>query len=96
MDVEEEIIGLEKRLAKFDQQIEQLELEINSGNRKLREDLRPQMKVIRQRRRYAEERLEKIRLAKAESWLDEDFRVGILTIFDDIGRRINSLFSYIA
>lgn len=96
MNMEEEIQNLESRLVKFNQEIGQLEVEIEKGNQKLKEDLRPQLEAIRQRRRYAEERLEKARLEKAESWLDEDFRAGLLAIFDDIGRRIDSLFGRVS
>jgi hypothetical protein len=94
MNMEEEIINLEKRLAEFDLEIAQLEASINYGHKSLEKEFRPQLEAIRQRRRYVEERLGKAQLVKAESWWDEDFRAGILLIFDDIGRRINSFFSH--
>lgn len=96
MNAVEEISNLERRLARFDQKIGQLEAEIDKGNQKLKEDLRPRLEVIRQRRRYAEERLRGARLEQAESWMDEDVRAGILAVFDDIGRRIDSLFGRIS
>ena len=94
MNMEEEIIKLEKRLSEFDLQIAQLEASINNGHKSLEKEFRPQLEAIRERRRYVEERLGKAQLVKAESWWDEDFRAGILAIFDDIGQRINSFFSH--
>jgi hypothetical protein len=93
MNVEEEITSLERNLAEFERQIDQLETSIGNGNHKFKEDIYSQMRAIRQHRRYVEEQLGKARLAKAESWLDEDFLTGIMIIFDDIGQRIDSLFN---
>lgn len=90
----EEIINLERKLAEFDQQIAQLEASISNGHKNLEKEFHPHLEAIRQRRRYVEERLGRVQLIKAESWWDEDFRAGILTIFDDIGRRINSFFNH--
>jgi hypothetical protein len=88
-----EIINLEGRLVEFDQQIAQLEASIGNGHKNLEKEFHSHLEAIRQRRRYVEERLGRAQLVKAESWWDEDFRAGILTIFDDIGRRINSFFN---
>jgi hypothetical protein len=94
MNMEEAIINLERILAEFDQQIAQLEASINKGHKNLEKEFHSHLEAIRQRRRYVEERLGRAQLVKAESWWDEDFRAGILTIFDDIGRRINSFFNH--
>jgi chromosome segregation ATPase len=92
MTVAEEIKHLGARLVKFSEQIRDLENEIEGADPKLKEDLNAELKAIREQRRHAEDRLGASRVKAADAWADEDFRAGILSVFDEIGRRIDVLF----
>jgi chromosome segregation ATPase len=93
MKVDQHIEQLEGRLAAFDDQIKEMEGKIDDANSKLKEDLALDLNHIKKKRHHAEEQLAQLRLNKAESWADEEFRSGMFAVFDDIGRRLGGLFT---
>lgn len=96
MNHENEILRLESLLARYRAKTAALQTEVARADAKLREDLGRELIEIHHRQRQAEEHLAQARLQQAESWIEEDFGTGLFAIFDDLGRRIDSLFGRVA
>lgn len=96
MDHDDKIRQLEQRLAEMDEHIAELERRLPNAPTQERGALDRELSAIRERHRHAEQRLAQEKLEQAESWQEEDLETGILEIFDDIGRRIDAMFSRIA
>ncbi len=96
MNHETEITRLETLLARYRSMTAALQDEVGRADAKLREDLHRELGEIHHRQRHAEEHLAQARLQQAESWVEEDFGTGLFAIFDDLGRRIDSLFGRMA
>lgn len=88
----EQIDQLGVRLDELNGRIRAMERELGRiADSKRRETYRGELKVLREKRHVAEERLAELRLREAESWEDEDFLSGVLEIFDEIGERLQRL-----
>lgn len=81
---------LEQRLADWHQRILQIEQSIDSVDGKTRDQYQQELKEIHQHRGEVEAKLTELKIAKAEEWEKEDFREGMIEIFDSIGARIDA------
>ncbi|BAW80550.1 hypothetical conserved protein [Candidatus Nitrosoglobus terrae] len=90
VNIEAGIASLERSLPGFMEKLTELEEVLANGHKALKKEFHPHVEDIKLRRLYIEERLRRVKLVHAESWWDEDFRAGILTVFDNLGERINS------
>jgi len=93
MDHEHDVARCERQLRRYRERMQLLEAEIVRADAKLREDLNREVAGLRRLYRRAEEHLAHARLGAAESWVEDDFGTGLFAIFDDLGRRIDGLFS---
>lgn len=95
MSIEEQIQQLQKRLADWEAEMNELQAEIATSDKdaKVKEGLLSELDALQARRRLAEERLAELRTQEAEAWADDTLLTGILDIFDDIGRRLDAVIS---
>jgi hypothetical protein len=89
----DEIQVMENRLSQWANRIDSLSREIESANPKLRETYRTELRELERKRFEAERHLAQLRIASAESYEKEDIQAAVLSIFDDIGRRLDRLIS---
>lgn len=84
-----DIQALERQLRHLEGRIEDLESRLANAGTGLARQYDADLDALRERHKRAESELSRLRLTDAESWEDED----IFAIFDDIGRRLDRLFS---
>ena len=82
---------LEDKLAEWDARIGQLRAMMNQGDYSLRACCKQELDMLAEKRHQAEAAVSELRLREAESWEEENFRTGLLDIFDEIGNRLNRL-----
>ncbi len=92
---EEQIQRLESWENDLNNRIAALDSQLDSVPPKLRETFSDELKLLRKQRSEADKRLAELRLEKAESWREEDLQAGIVNIFDDIGRRLDRMFTQV-
>lgn len=63
-----------------------------TANSKLHEDLAHEMNTLRNRKRQLNDALAACRLRQTQSWKNEDFKAGIIFIFDELGRNLDRWF----
>jgi len=87
----DDILFLEDKLAEWDARIGQLRAMMNQGDYSLRACCKQELDMLAEKRHQAEAAVSELRLREAESWEEENFRTGLLDIFDEIGNRLNRL-----
>ncbi len=93
---EERIRQLETRLAGWENRIDELEEELARSEAAIRNRYFRDLQDLKEKRDAARNRIAELRLRRAESWEDDDLQAGIIRVFDDIGSRINRLFSNVS
>lgn len=84
---------LEQRLAHWDRELRSLEQRLAQADPAQREEFGKEIQTLHGERREAEEHLLKARTDDAEAWARDDIGKGLLRIFDNIGTRMEHLFS---
>lgn len=85
------VLFLEDKLTEWDARIGQLQAMMSQGDYSLRACCKQELDVLSEKRHQADTALSELRLREAESWEEENFRTGLLDIFDDIGTRLDRL-----
>jgi len=89
----DEIQVLENRLSGWADKLGEMERQLDSADPKLRETYRAEIRELERKRLQAEQHLAELRIADAESYTREDLQAAVLSIFDDIGRRLDRMVS---
>lgn len=95
MTDKQDIRRFETHLEDLDRRMHGLQTELDKVDPGLRASYKNELAALATDRQAAQEQLARLRLADAESWQEEDLETGILEIFDQIGERLNGLFSRI-
>lgn len=93
---EEAIRRLENQLDGWDDRIHQLENELERFGPRTRSRYFRDIQELKERRDAVKNRINLLKIRRAESWEEEDLQAGILRVFDDIGIRVNRLVSRVS
>ncbi len=84
---------LEHQLDSWDKRLHEVERMMQKGDRKTRVCCEKERRALLELRQLAGDTLAQLRLEEAESWEEENFRTGVLDIFDQIGHSLDRLVS---
>ena len=82
---------LEKHLHDWESRVHELEAIMEKGDSKTSGCCEKERRALLELRQLAADTLAKLRLEEAHSWEEENFRTGVLDIFDQVGRSIDRL-----
>lgn len=88
MTVQEEIQDLERRLRAYEERIAQLETDSKG---RLDAGHAAELDTLRAWQHLGERHLQELRVKEASAWADDNFRSGLLSVFDRIGERLSRL-----
>ncbi len=84
---------LEHQLDSWDKRLREVEHMMQKGDRKTKVCCEKERHALLELRQLAGDTLAQLRLEEAESWEEENFRTGVLDIFDQIGHSLDRLVS---
>ena len=84
---------LENHLRSWDKRLGEIERIMQKGDRKARTCCEKERRALVELRQLAGDTLAQLRLEEARSWEEENFRTGVLDIFDEIGHSLDRLVS---
>ncbi len=95
MNINERIDQLEHKLGEYDGRIRKLDDLMDSVDTKLKEKYKQDVASLHLQSEKARARLHLLKLKKAQSWEDETLGSVMLEIFDELGEKLDLLFSRI-
>lgn len=93
--LDERIVHLETRLGEFNTQIEEIRSKIGGMESSASDSVRHQLEELQSKREKAESRLSELKLKDARSYEEDDISAGVIRIFDELGEKLDHLFSQI-
>ncbi len=93
VDIEQEIARLEARRNEYCQRIEELRQRIQGKTESLQREFERDIEDLEQHCKDIDARIHQLREQDAEAWEDDNFLSALHEIFDEIGEKIDALFS---
>jgi len=93
VDIEQEIARLEARRQENCQRIEELRERIKGKTEALQREFERDIEDLEQHCKEIDARIHQLREKDADAWEDDNFLTALHEIFDEIGERIDHLFS---
>ena len=84
---------LEQQLGSWDNRLREIEHMMQKADRKTTACCQKERRALLELRQLAGDTLAQLRLEEAKSWEEENFRTGVLDIFDQIGHSLDRLVS---
>jgi len=92
MNIDERISSLENQLTDYDSKIASLNEMMKDLDQYEKKSDMSEISDLQKKSLKARERMNELKLKKAQSWEDESISDAVIEIFDDIGKRLDKLF----